>query len=89
MKTIHIRFLKQGLLTIEVPDDSSLLDMQELGKDALDTASDQDLIMAMSEVVPSGNTPTRFDADSFQVEAIESDEYVILYETDLWKEYLK
>lgn len=62
----------------------------EFGKETLDTMSDQDLIMAMSDVVPSGKNPTRFDADSFQVEAIESvsNDYELLHATDLWESYI-
>jgi hypothetical protein len=90
MKTINIRFLKQGLLEVEVPEDSTVEDMLELGKQALDNASDQDLQMAMQDIMPNFKalSVSRFDADSFQVEAIEIDEDgTAVYTTPLWNLY--
>lgn len=93
MPIVNIRFLKQGLLEIDVPDGSTIEEMVELGKKALDEASDQDLVMAMQDIMPNFKSlsVSRFDADSFQVEAIErksDDDYETLYSTELWKEYI-
>ena len=87
-KQLSIRFLKQGLIHIEVPTNTSVEDITELAKSQLDSMSDQDLVMAMSDYTPSGTNPSRFDSDSFQVEAIEDEEYNLLYATPLWKAYL-
>ena len=87
-KQLSIRFLKQGLIHIEVPTNTSIEDITELAKSQLDSMSDQDLVMAMSDYTPSGINPSRFDSDSFQVEAIEDEEYNLLYATPLWKAYL-
>jgi len=85
-----VRFLKQGLVNIEMPSNLSVEEEVRFAKDYLDTLSDQDLVLAMSDCVPSGPNPTRFDADSFQVEALEdtSNDYKVVYSTDLWKEYI-
>ena len=87
-KQLSIRFLKQGLIHIEVPTNTSIEDITELAKSQLDSMSDQDLVMAMSDCTPSGTNPSRFDSDSFQVEAIEDEEFNLLYATPLWKAYL-
>jgi len=90
MKTIAIRFLKQGLLEIEVPENSTVEKMRELGKQALSNASDQELQMAMQDIMPNFKelSVSRFDADSFQVEAIEIDEDgTTVYTTPLWNLY--
>ena len=93
MKTINIRFLKQGLLEIEVPEDTVVDEMIKLGKKALDEASDQDLVMAMYDCMPqfSKLSVSRFDEGSFQVEAIEvtqsNGDYDVVYTTQLWEEY--
>lgn len=89
MKTVNIRFLKQGLIELSVPTDASIEDIIELGKAKLDTMSDRDLVMAMSDYTPSDLNPSIFDSASFQVEAIElpDSEYEYAYMTDLWKEY--
>jgi len=87
MKQIQIRFLKQGLLHMEVPEDATIGQIELLGKEFIDNSSDQELFMAMSDCIPSGANPTRFDADNFQVEAIESEELELLYSTPLWDEY--
>ncbi|MFW9602510.1 MAG: hypothetical protein ACMV1B_09335 [Prevotella sp.] len=86
-KQLSIRFLKQGLVHIEVPIETSTAEVLELAKSQLDIMSDQDLVMAMSDCTPSGLHPSRFDADSFRVEAIEDEEYNLLYATPLWKAY--
>lgn len=90
MKKYNIRFLKQGLVEIECPDDMPIEEIITTGKETLDAMSDQDLVMAMSDVIPSGKDQTRFDADSFQVEAVEavSDDYELLHATELWGEYI-
>jgi len=89
MKTINIRFLKQGLLTLDVPVDSTIEQMEQLGKQFMDKQSDHTLAMAMSDYIPCNDNPSRFDADSFQVEAIEdpTDDYEYTYQTNLWKAY--
>ena len=90
MKSKTIRFLKQGLVTIDMPDNLSIDEQIEFAKNHLDTMSDQDLVMAMSDCTPSGNNPSRFDSDSFQVEALEDPDnnYELLYYTNLWEVYL-
>ena len=90
MKQYNVRFLKAGLSSFELPDDTSMEDVIKLAKEHLDQLSDQDLLMAMSDCVPSGNNPTRFNADSFQVEALEdpTSEYEYIYMTKLWQEYV-
>lgn len=90
MAKYAIRFLKQGLVEIECSNDLSRDEIIEFGKSIIDSMSDQDLIMAMSDCVPSGANPTRFDADSFQVEAIEDidNNYELLHATDLWNKYI-
>jgi hypothetical protein len=87
-KQLSIRFLKQGLVHIEVPTESSIEETLELAKSKLDSMSDQDLVIAMSDCTPSGPNPSRFDADSFQIEAVEDEEYNLLYATTLWKDYI-
>jgi hypothetical protein len=90
MKKYAIRFLKQGLVEIEVPDNYLIDDILEAGKETLDRMSDQDLVIAMSDCTPSGKNPTRFDADYFQVEAVEDveEDYELAYSTDMWQAYL-
>ena len=87
---VNIRFLKAGLVTFEVPDGTSLQDIKELGKEKLDSMSDQELVLSMSDCIPCGINPSRFDTDSFQVEAIElpNTELEYDYYTDLWKAYV-
>ncbi len=87
-KQVSIRFLKQGLLHMEVAENSNIEDIRQLAKNLIDNTSDQDLVMAMSDCTPSGPNPTRFDSDSFQVEAIEDEEFNLLYATSLWEAYL-
>jgi hypothetical protein len=90
MKTYAIRFLKQGLIEIEVPDSYFTDDIIAKGKETLDEMSDQDLVMAMRDCIPSGKYPSMFDKGSFQVEAVEDadEEYELIYSTNLWQEYL-
>ena len=90
MKQYNVRFLKAGLSEFEVPDGTPMEDVIKLAKEHLDQLSDQDLCMAMSDCVPSGANPTRFDADSFQVEAIEdpTSDYEYMYTTNLWEVYI-
>jgi hypothetical protein len=87
-KQLSIRFLKQGIVHIEVPTEVSIEETLELAKAKLDSMSNQDLVRAMSDYTPSGSNPSRFDADSFQVEAVEDEEYNLLYATPLWKAYI-
>ena len=46
VKSKTIRFLKQGLVTIDMPDNLSIDEQIEFAKNHLDTMSDQDLVMA-------------------------------------------
>ena len=89
MNTKHIqaRFLKCGLLHLDVPADSTIEQMQVLGKQFIDDCWDSDLIHAMEDVEACEMSPSRFDADSFTVECIESADYDVLYSTPLWDEY--
>lgn len=90
MKTYNIRFLKAGLSSFKVPDGTSPEDTLKLAEEHLHTLSDQDLYLAMSDCVPSVHSPSKFDTDSFQVEALEDPEsnYKYIYRTNLWKEYI-
>ena len=89
MRHLAIRFLKQGMVNIEIPNDVDETHFVQICKEHLDKLSDQDLLIAMSDVVPSGANPTRFDADSFQVEAIEDidNDYEVISQTKLWEVY--
>jgi hypothetical protein len=87
-KQLSIRFLKQGLIHIEVPIESSTEEVLELAKSQLDSMSDRELVIAMSDYTPSNLSQSVFDADNFQVEAIEDEEYNLLYATTLWKDYI-
>ncbi len=88
-KQYNVRFLKAGLLTFEADSTSSIEELIKIAKQTLDNSSDQDLLMAMSDCAPSGKNPTRFDADSFQVEALEdpASDYEYIFYTPLWAEY--
>lgn len=87
---ISIRFLKQGTINLEVPSNLTINEMVQYAKEHMDKMSDQDLVMAMSDCIPSGNNPSRFDSDSFEVEAIEdvNNSYRLLYTTRLWEFYI-
>ena len=89
IKQYNVRFLKAGLLRFEADSDNSIEELIEIAKQVLDNSSDQDLCLAMSDCVPSGSNPTRFDADSFQVEALEyfESDYEYIFTTPLWNEY--
>lgn len=90
MKTVNIRFLKQGLVALTVPIAASVEDIIELGNAQLATMSDQDLVMAMSDCTPSGENPSIFDSDSFQVDAIELPDldYEYSYMSPTWRAYV-
>jgi len=89
-KQVNILFLKQGLVPLEIPINSSIEEIQRLGKQQLNSMSDIDLLYAMSDCIPSGKNPSRFDDASFNVDAIEdADTYELLYSNNLWDEYLK
>ena len=88
---VNVRFLKQGLVKMNIPDNISIEETKELCKEQLNSMSDQDLLISMSDCVPSGNNPSRFDDASFNVDAIEEDneDYTLLYSNELWNQYLK
>jgi len=89
-KQVNIRFLKQGLIPLDVPLNASIEEIQKLGKQYINTMSDRDLLYSMSDCIPSGMNPSRFDDASFNVDAIEDAEtYELLYSNDLWNAYLK
>jgi hypothetical protein len=87
-KQLSIRFIKQGLVHIEVPAESSIEETLKLAKSKLDSISDRELVIAMSDCTTSDLSQSVFDADSFQVEAIEDEEYDLLYTTALWEAYI-
>lgn len=88
MKQVSVRFLKQGHINLNVSSNLSIEEVRQLAKEKLDSMSDQDLVMAMSDCAPSGPNPSRFDLDNFTVEAIEDSDYSLLYSSNLWEEYL-
>ena len=72
---------------MKVPIDTTVEQMQELGKAFIDEASDNDILEALYDHPLEPYSPTQFDVDSFQVECIESENYDLLYSTPLWREY--
>lgn len=89
MKKYNVRFLKSGLIEFEAHENATIKELQEVAKSAIDSSSDEELYNAMDDCIPSIYNPSKFDADSFQVEAIEDKEndYKNIYMSDLWKEY--
>jgi len=90
MRHLSIRFLKQGQVNIEIPNDIDSNHFKTIAKEHLDSMSDNDLICAMSDITFEGSNPSRFDADNFQVEAIKDldNECVCIESSALWKVYI-
>ena len=85
---VQLRFLKQDLIHFELEEDTTVEEMKRWGKEYIGTLSDQDLLFAMLDCIPSKSNLTRFDFDSFQIDAIENEEFNLLYSTPLWDTYL-
>ena len=88
---VNIRFLKQGIVHMDMPDDATTEQMRNIAQGYLNNRSNHELIFAMADCTPTEMSPSIFDDESFNVDAIERDDesYELLYANNLWKAYLK
>jgi len=70
-KEVAIRFLKSGYIKTTIPASAAMNEAIEFCKEFLDSLSDQELIEGMRDCI---GQESMFDADSFQVDAIEIDD---------------
>ena len=86
--TRNIRYLKQGMVTLEIPEGLSIEEEKQLCLEYLNGLEDKILIRGMSDCTPIKGELTSFDLGSFKVEAIENLEYHTIFSTPLWERYL-
>lgn len=89
MKKVNVRFLKAGLVEMEVVEGLAQEVLVKSTQNALDEMTDKQLIDSMADCHYDRVTQSVFDGDSFQVEAIEDpeDNYKSLFQTEAWKSY--
>jgi len=92
LEKIDIRYVKAGSISrdtaIGIGDDP--VKAQEWAEEELLCASDEELLEGLMDFDQASSPGQYFDGDSFEVECVELAEknYEVVYESDLWKEYI-